>query len=98
MTNSIWAVSNQYRFFISPLIGQQFYRLASDSGTPSLRIFLAATNTAVVAWPGYILQQNSNLMTTNWINATSAITLVSNEYQVIVSPLIGQQFYRLFCP
>jgi hypothetical protein len=98
VTNPIWAVSNEYRFFISPLVGQQFYRLASDSGTPSLRIFLADTNTAVVAWPGYILQQNSNLMTTNWINATSAITLFSNEYKVIVSPLVGQQFYRLVYP
>jgi hypothetical protein len=98
VTNPIWAVSNEYRFFISPLVGQQFYRLASDSGTPSLRIFLADTNTAVVAWPGYILQQNSNLMTTNWINSTSAITIVSNEYQMMVSPLVGQQFYRLVYP
>jgi hypothetical protein len=37
-------------------------------------------------------------MTTNWINATSAITLFSNEYKVIVSPLVGQQFYRLVYP
>ncbi len=98
VTNPIWAVSNEYQLSISPLVGQQFYRLASESDTPSLRIFLADTNSAVVAWPGFVLQQNSNLMTTNWINSTSAITIVSNEYQVIVSPLVGQQFYRLVYP
>ena len=98
VTNPIWTVSNEYRVFISPLIGRQFYRLASHSSAPSLRIFLAATNTAVVACPGYILQQNSNFMTTNWVNTTSAITVVSNQYQLNISPLIGQQFYRLLYP
>lgn len=98
VTNPIWAVSNEYQLSISPLVGQQFYRLASNSGTSSLRIFLAETNTAVVAWPGFMLQQNSDLVTTNWINSTSAVTIVSNEYQVIVSPLMGQQFYRLLYP
>jgi len=96
VTNPIWVVSNEYQLLISPLVGQQFYRLASNSGTPSLRIFLADSNTAVVAWPGFMLQQNSDLITSNWINSTSAIAIVSNEYQVIVSPLLDQQFYRLF--
>lgn len=98
VTSPFQAVSNEYRLFISPLVGQQFYRLTSGSGTPSPRISLGATNTAVVAWPGFILQQNSNLMTTNWIATTSAVTVVSNEYQVMISPLPGQQFYRLFYP
>jgi hypothetical protein len=98
VTNTIWAVSNEYQLFISPLVGQQFYHLASGSGTPLLRIFPADTNTAVVAWPGFILQQNSNLTTSNWINSTSAITIVGNEYQMVVSPLVEQQFYRLLYP
>jgi hypothetical protein len=98
VTNPIWAVSNEYQILISPLVGQQFYRLASGSGTLPLRIFRAGTNTAVVAWPGFILQQNSNLMTSNWINSTSAIAIVSNEYRVIISPLLDRQFYRLVYP
>ena len=69
---------------------------------PALSISLTATNTVVVtwpsAWPGYTLQQNSDLTTTNWVNATNPITIVSNEYEVIISPLIGQQFYRLMDP
>jgi hypothetical protein len=97
-TNVIAVVSNEYQVVISPLAGQGFYRLESGIGRPSLGIFLTATNTAVVAWPGYVLQQNSNLMKTNWVIATNAITVVSNEYQVIISPLIGQQFYRLIYP
>src|SRR6476661_1860656 len=40
-------------------------------GAPLLRIFLTSTNTAVVAWPapstGFVLQQNTNLVTTNWV-------------------------------
>ena len=97
-TNVITVVSNGYQVVISPLTGQGFYRLESGIGRPSLGIFLTATNTAVVAWPGYVLQQNSNLMKTNWVNATNAIKVVSNEYQVVISPLIGQQFYRLIYP
>ena len=69
---------------------------------PALSISLTATNTVVVTWPsaslGYTLQQNSDLTTTNWVSATNPITAVSNEYEVIISPLIGQQFYRLFFP
>jgi hypothetical protein len=98
VTNTIWAVSNEYQLLISPLVGQQFFHLASGSGTPLLRIFPTDTNTAVVAWPGFILQQNSNLTTSNWINSTSAITIVGDEYHVIVSPLADRQFYRLLYP
>ena len=69
---------------------------------PALSISLTATNTVVVtwpsAWPGFTLQQNSDLTTTNWVSATNPITAVSNEYEVIISPLIGQQFYRLLEP
>ena len=94
-TNTVVVVSNEYQVVISPTVGQQFYRLESGIGTPSLSIFSTGTNTAVVAWPGYVLQQNPDLTTTNWVNATNAIAVVTNEYQVIISPVVGRQFYRL---
>ena len=97
-TNAITVVSNEYQVVISPLASQEFYRLESDVGTPSLSIFLTDTNTAVVAWPGYMLQQDSNLATTNWADATNSIVVVSNEYQVIISPLTGRDFFRLEYP
>ena len=70
--------------------------------SPPMRIFLTATNTAVVAWPAaaasFTLQQNSNLATTNWVKATNAAGIVGGEYQVILSPSSSQLFYRLKYP
>ena len=68
-------------------------------GAPLLRIFLTSTNTVVVAWPapatGFVPQQNMNLATTNWVNMTNTVNTVGSEKQVIVSPPIGNRFYRL---
>jgi hypothetical protein len=56
----------------------------------------------VVVWttnlPGFTLQQNSDLTTTNWVNATNVSQVVGNENQVTISPLVGQRFYRLKYP
>jgi hypothetical protein len=68
-------------------------------GAPLLRIFLTATNTAVVAWPypasGFTLQVNTDLATTNWSPAGGAVNVVGGENQIVVSPPIGNRFYRL---
>jgi hypothetical protein len=70
-------------------------------GSPTLRIFLTTTNTAVVAWPasstGFALQVNTNISTTNWVSAGSP-NVVGGENQVIVTPPVGRQFFRLFHP
>jgi hypothetical protein len=71
-------------------------------GAPTLRIFLTASNTAVVAWPslsaGYTLQYNTNLATTNWQSVMNAISVVGTENQVIISPLDGNKYFRLLHP
>jgi hypothetical protein len=71
-------------------------------GAPVLRIFLTQTNTAVVAWPapstGFLLQQNTNLATTNWVTVTNIPIVVGSENHVIVNPPTGNRFYRLFKP
>jgi hypothetical protein len=70
-------------------------------GSPTLRIFLTTSNTAVVAWPapstGFSLQVNTNLSGTNW-GATPASIVVGSENQVIIAPPAGKQFFRLFHP
>ncbi len=70
-------------------------------GSPTLRIFLTSSNTAVVAWPssatGFTLQQNSVLSSSGWNTAGSPIT-VGSENQVVISPPVGRQFYRLTLP
>jgi hypothetical protein len=67
-----------------------------------LNILRSTTNTVVVSWPtnstGFVLQQNSILGTTNWVNTDHAVDVVGSQNQVIISPLTGDTFYRLFHP
>jgi hypothetical protein len=71
-------------------------------GAPVLHIFLTGTNTAVVAWPapstGYVLQQNTNLVSTAWSGVTNSVNVVGSENQVIISPPSGNRYFRLFHP
>ena len=75
--------------------------VVQTAGSPTLRIFLTTTNTAVVAWPapstGFTLQVNTNLGTTNWA-ASGAPAVVGGENQVIIAPPVGRQFFRLVHP
>jgi hypothetical protein len=71
-------------------------------GAPFLRIFLTATNTAVVSWPspaaGWDLQQTTNLVTTNWIPPLESVADDGTNRFIIVSPPAGNRFYRLHNP
>ena len=70
-------------------------------GAPLLRVVLTSTNTVIVAWPvastGFSLQQNASLGTTNWAGVTN-VSVVGSEKQFLVSPPVGNRFYRLFRP
>jgi hypothetical protein len=78
-----------------------FLSVVQTVGSPTLRIFLTTTNTAVVAWAapstGFNLQVNTNLSTPTWVGAGSP-SVVGSENQVIVSPPVGRQFFRLVHP
>jgi hypothetical protein len=68
---------------------------------PSAGIQAAGSN-AVVTWPGatagYLLQENSDLTTTNWVTATNQGFYSNNLNQAQV-PLTGSNdFYRLILP
>jgi hypothetical protein len=71
-------------------------------GAPTLAIFLTGTNTAMVYWPspstGFGLQQNTNLITTNWITPSETINDNGTSRFIIVNPPTGNRFYRLFKP
>jgi hypothetical protein len=88
-----------YRGRIS-LLG--FTPLATNPPSVRLTITASPTNTAIVSWPspapGFILQQNSNLTTTNWSSAPEPITDDGTSNYVIVNPQSGSRFYRLFKP
>jgi len=70
-------------------------------GAPLLRVVLTSTNTVIVAWPvastGFSLQENASLGKTNWSGVTN-VSVVGSEKQFLVSPPVGNRFYRLFRP
>ena len=69
------------------------------TGAPVLTVFRTSTNTVVVAWPapssGFVLQQNTVLESSNWLNVTATRVAVGDQYEVIISPPTGNTFYRL---
>jgi hypothetical protein len=70
---------------------------------PQLSPSFSGTN-LVLSWTvpstNFVLQQNSDLTTTNWSTVTSAVTLnLSNlQNQVSLSPTNGSSFFRLTSP
>lgn len=69
---------------------------------PVLYITGSPTN-PVVSWPaqnagGYVLVQNTNLNTTNWAVVGNPVTTLNGTNQVIVSPPLKNQFFRLYHP
>jgi hypothetical protein len=82
-----------------------FWGLIAAVQTPGaalLRVVLSSSNTVVVAWPssstGFNLQENLQLGTANWALVTNVPTVVGSEKQVIVTPPVGNQFFRLKSP
>jgi len=69
---------------------------------PLLEINSSNANTAMVTWPapspGFVLVQNTSLTTTDWTLVTNTVNAVNGTNQVLVSPLTGNQFYRLLHP
>lgn len=71
-------------------------------GSPLLRVVLTPTNTVLVAWPSsatsFNLQQQSVLGNPTWSPVTNSVNVVGSENQVIISPPVGNRFYRLKNP
>lgn len=49
-------------------------------------------------WTGYLLRQNSDLMTTSWTDVPITPILTNGQNQVLISPTNSQDFYRLEFP
>jgi hypothetical protein len=68
---------------------------------PALSTQLAGTN-FVVSWPwpssGFVLQQNCDLTTANWVNFCGSQAVSNCQNQVTVSPSNSAMFYRLAGP
>lgn len=72
------------------------------AGSPLLRVVLTPTNTVLIAWPssvsGFNLQQQSALGNPTWSPVTNVVNVVGSENRVIISPPVGNRFYRLKNP
>jgi hypothetical protein len=59
----------------------------------------ASGNSVVMSWApevgNYLLQQNSSLATSNWVNVTNPVNLVNGQNQVVAPIASGARFYRL---
>jgi hypothetical protein len=69
---------------------------------PLLTILRISANSACVSWPspstGFRLQENTDLNSTNWVNAPQAVSDTGTNRFVTVNPAVGRRFYRLFKP
>jgi hypothetical protein len=68
-------------------------------GGPRLSVTVPTSNSVVVSWPfpstGFNLEQSGMLGSTNWVGVTAMPVQVGSQWQVVVSPPVGNIFYRL---
>lgn len=73
----------------------------SFASVPQESIGISPAST-VISWPGlisgYVLQENSNLATTNWIDVTNADNVINGQHQVVIPRGSANAFYRLKLP
>lgn len=88
MTNGQYSVAGG--FWVLPTAVQM-------AGAPRLMIVPAAPGSATLSWapgtPGFVLQENLDFGTTNWVNSPSGATT-----PVVVPATAPKKFYRLFKP
>jgi hypothetical protein len=69
---------------------------------PPLTITHTSASSVLVSWPspstGFVLQQNADLNTTNWVDAPQAVSDNGTDRFITVNPSSDRQFYRLFRP
>ena len=69
---------------------------------PSLSIASTGADQATISWStfaqDFVLQQNSDLGSTNWVNVTNTPTVANNQQQVILTTSDANSFFRLAHP
>jgi len=70
-------------------------------GAPELTITHSG-NSVIVSWPapstGWVLQQNGNVVSTNWIASGYTISTSGGTNSVTITPPSGKLFFRLMYP
>jgi hypothetical protein len=73
---------------------------ATNAGDrPTLTLTLTTTNTVLISWPypstGFVLEENTNLGTTNWTTVTNTVTNDGAFNFVVLAINPSNNFYRL---
>ena len=67
---------------------------------PRMNIAMTSTNSLLISWPasaiGFVLQENTSFVTTNWSDVTNKVSDVSGESCVAISLSPTNCYYRLF--
>jgi hypothetical protein len=70
----------------------------SFTSLPTLTI-QTSNSLPTVIWPSsvgeYVLQENSSLLSTNWVTVTNVPTFVNGQNQITIAPTGTDEFYRL---
>jgi hypothetical protein len=79
--------------------GTKFFRLAQISPAPSLGIALVEPDAVSISWPapavGWLLEESSSPTSGNWTMVSKSPVRVGDDFQVTISALAGNRFYRL---
>jgi hypothetical protein len=93
-------VSTSSSYTFTNIINQSL--VATFVPAPSLRLGPLIAQHQLLAWPtnfsGFLLQENTNAVSTYWINSTNTVTTVGAEFQVNVPTTGGARFFRLWHP
>ncbi len=99
-TESGKAQSSSSSYLFTNLVNRSL--VANFVPAPQLSLTAQLPGALVITWPtnftGFVLQQNSDLGTTNWLIATNPASVVGTNKQVTITPLNGNGFFRLVRP
>jgi hypothetical protein len=78
------------------------FSVVQTPGAPRLTIINTGAASVKVCWPdpstGWVLQQNGDLATTNWVISSLPVIVEGTNKCVTVTPPAGHRFFRLFKP
>jgi hypothetical protein len=102
---SILGANTAYVGFTGASGGSPSHQQVSDFtfvSLPQLSLQLTGANTALLSWPstagGFVLQQNADLSTANWVTVAQPVNQANGQNQVVVPAPDGPLFFRLVVP
>jgi len=94
------AVSSSASYQFTNIVNRSL--IATFAPAPMLSLTSSLANTWLIAWPtnfsGFVLQQNPDLGSTNWVRATNAVSVSGTNHQAEVVTSGDRLFFRLMHP